>query len=165
MISASHSMGSVLRSVSSSSTRRLFTTSAAPRRSFSLVFNAPSTFTSRSLAPSGSVSTMTNQSLRSTPRLFHSSASAHQEGEASASQQEMSSGEADIHALLSKRFNPSHLQVQDVSGGCGSFYAIVVASKEFQGLNTVKQHRMVNECLKDIIGGIHGLQLKTVASD
>lgn len=105
---------------------------------------------------------MTNQSLRSSLRLFHSSSSAHQEADSSAAQQEMSSGEADIHDLLSKRFKPSHLQVQDVSGGCGSFYAIVVASKEFQGLNTVKQHRMVNECLKDIIGGIHGLQVSRV---
>lgn len=74
---------------------------------------------------------------------------------------EMSSGEEEIHTLLSKRFSPSHLQVQDVSGGCGSFYAIVVASKEFQGLSTVKQHRLVNETLKDIIGGIHGLQVSS----
>ncbi|PWN30592.1 bola-like protein [Jaminaea rosea] len=77
----------------------------------------------------------------------------------------MTSGEQDIHALLTKRFKPAHLQVQDVSGGCGSFYAIVVASKEFAGLNTVKQHRMVNECLKDIIGGIHGLQVSAGATE
>ncbi|CAO1629561.1 unnamed protein product [Sympodiomycopsis kandeliae] len=78
---------------------------------------------------------------------------------------EMSSGEEEIHGLLTKRFNPAHLQVQDVSGGCGSFYAIIIASKDFQGLNTVKQHRLVNECLKDIIGGIHGLQLKTIPAE
>lgn len=71
----------------------------------------------------------------------------------------MTSGESDIASLLTKRFKPAHLQVQDVSGGCGSFYAIVVASKDFVGVSTVKQHRMVNECLKDIIGGIHGLQV------
>lgn len=74
-------------------------------------------------------------------------------------QQELASGESEIISLLTKRFQPSHLQVQDVSGGCGSFYAIVVAAKDFQGLSTVKQHRLVNECLKDIIGGIHGLQV------
>lgn len=77
----------------------------------------------------------------------------------------MSSGEEEIHTLLTKRFSPTHVQVQDVSGGCGSFYAIVIASKEFKGLNTVKQHRMVNECLKDIIGGIHGLQVRREGRD
>ncbi|CAO1619377.1 unnamed protein product [Parajaminaea phylloscopi] len=79
--------------------------------------------------------------------------------------QEPTSGESEIISLLTKRFQPSHLQVQDVSGGCGSFYAIVVSAKDFQGLSTVKQHRLVNECLKDIIGNIHGLQLKTIPSD
>jgi stress-induced morphogen len=47
-------------------------------------------------------------------------------------------------------------------GGCGSFYAITIASRDFAGKPTVAAHRMVNETLKDVIAGIHGLQLKTV---
>ena len=94
-------------------------------------------------------------------RPFSSSPSSRLADSEAEKPQEMSSGEEEIHTLLSKRFSPSHLQVQDVSGGCGSFYAIVVASKEFQGLSTVKQHRLVNETLKDIIGGIHGLQVSS----
>lgn len=39
-------------------------------------------------------------------------------------------------------------------------YAIDIASKAFEGLSTVKQHRMVNEILKDEIKDMHGLQVR-----
>lgn len=71
----------------------------------------------------------------------------------------MTSGEEEIYTLLVQRFAPQEVQVQDVSGGCGSFYSIVIACKEFNGLKTVKQHMLVNQCLKDVISGIHGLQV------
>lgn len=44
-------------------------------------------------------------------------------------------------------------------GGCGTFYAITIASKAFKGISVVKQHRLVNEVLKKEIEGIHGLQV------
>lgn len=34
-------------------------------------------------------------------------------------------------------------------GGCGSFYAIQVVDKAFEGLNKVKQHQLINSILKD----------------
>ncbi|KAF8495145.1 bola-like protein [Russula emetica] len=71
-------------------------------------------------------------------------------------------GEQAIFDKLSERFLPSELLVQDVSGGCGTFYAITIASKAFRGIPVVKQHRLINETLKKEIEGIHGLQLKTV---
>ncbi|KAE8260326.1 hypothetical protein A4X13_0g422 [Tilletia indica] len=70
-------------------------------------------------------------------------------------------GERKIIELLKTRFNPKQIQVADISGGCGSFYAITLTSKEFNGLSTIKQHRLVNQELKDIIADIHGLQLRT----
>ncbi|KAF5388324.1 hypothetical protein D9615_000115 [Tricholomella constricta] len=72
-------------------------------------------------------------------------------------------GEQLITAKLTAKFAPSHLQVQDVSGGCGSFYAITIASEAFKGLSIVKQHKLVTETLKQEIEGIHGLQIKTLA--
>ncbi|KAE9405962.1 bola-like protein [Gymnopus androsaceus JB14] len=72
-------------------------------------------------------------------------------------------GEQNIHSKLTEKFQPSVLQVQDVSGGCGTFYAITIASQAFQGLPVVKQHRLVTETLKKEIEGIHGLQIKTMA--
>ena len=52
-------------------------------------------------------------------------------------------------------------QVQDVSGGCGSMYAINVTSEKFRGLSMIKQHRLVNDILSEEIKKWHGLQLKT----
>ena len=47
-------------------------------------------------------------------------------------------------------------------GGCGSFYAIQVEHESFRGLNTIKQHRLVNQILGDEIKGMHGLQVKSL---
>ncbi|KAK0543983.1 hypothetical protein OC846_005706 [Tilletia horrida] len=74
-------------------------------------------------------------------------------------------GERQITELLTAKFKPKTLQVADISGGCGSFYAITLTSKEFKGLSTIKQHRLVNQELKEIITGIHGLQLRTQAEE
>ncbi len=83
-------------------------------------------------------------------------------------------GEDAIVQKLTNRFSPSQLKVQDVSGacrfpstarfsrstgGCGTFYAITIASNAFKGLPTVKQHKLVTETLKSEIEGIHGLQV------
>ncbi|CAD0087500.1 unnamed protein product [Aureobasidium vineae] len=57
------------------------------------------------------------------------------------------------------------IQVQDVSGGCGSMYALDIVSAKFKGLSVIKQHRLVNAVLKDEIKGWHGVQLKTKAPD
>ncbi|KIM67777.1 hypothetical protein SCLCIDRAFT_1209917 [Scleroderma citrinum Foug A] len=70
--------------------------------------------------------------------------------------------EKTIISKLTERFSPTELAVQDVSGGCGSFFAIRIASEAFKGLTTVKQHKLVTETLKQEIGGIHGLQIKTI---
>lgn len=66
-----------------------------------------------------------------------------------------------IVSKLTERFSPTELAVQDVSGGCGAFFAIKIASETFRDLPTVKQHKLVTEVLKKEIGGIHGLQIKT----
>ncbi|KAI0366376.1 bola-like protein [Pilatotrama ljubarskyi] len=72
-------------------------------------------------------------------------------------------GERVIYEKLTEKFKPSELRVEDVSGGCGTFYHIIIASDQFKGLPLVKQQRLVNQTLKEEIEGIHGLQLKTIA--
>lgn len=52
-------------------------------------------------------------------------------------------------------------KLTEVPGGCGSFYAILISSPAFNGFSTIKQHKMVNECLKEDIKTIHGLQVCT----
>ncbi|TID19827.1 hypothetical protein CANINC_003710 [Pichia inconspicua] len=69
--------------------------------------------------------------------------------------------EKHIYDKLQKALDPKSLFVKDVSGGCGSMYAINIESKAFNGINVVKQHRLVNSILKDEISKWHGLQLVT----
>lgn len=73
--------------------------------------------------------------------------------------------EKHIFEKLSSNLSPLMLHVQDISGGCGSMYAINIISDEFNGLSMIKQHRIVNEVLKEEIKGWHGLQLKTKAGN
>lgn len=40
-------------------------------------------------------------------------------------------------------------------------YEIFVEAKDFQGLNTVKQHRLITETLKNEIKEMHGLRIHT----
>lgn len=40
-------------------------------------------------------------------------------------------------------------------------YGIEIVSRSFKGLPVVKQHRLVQEVLKEEIKGWHGVQLKT----
>jgi stress-induced morphogen len=54
-------------------------------------------------------------------------------------------------------------QVQDISGGCGSMYAVAVTTEKFRGLSVIKQHRLVNEVLGEDIKSWHGIQLRTKA--
>lgn len=55
-------------------------------------------------------------------------------------------------------------QVQDISGGCGSMYAIEIESPKFAGLTVIKQHKLVNQVLKEEIAKWHGVQLRTKAA-
>ncbi|KAI9510988.1 bola protein, partial [Russula earlei] len=99
------------------------------------------------------------QSLRQARTRTYTAAT---RAQASAPSSKLDEGEQAIRDKLSEHFQPSELLVQDVSGGCGTFYAITIASAAFKGIPVVKQHRLVNEVLKKEIEGIHGLQVHTV---
>jgi BolA-like protein 3 len=53
--------------------------------------------------------------------------------------------------------------VQDISGGCGSMFALNIVSEQFKGMPVIKQHRLVNQILREEIKTWHGVQLKTKA--
>lgn len=69
--------------------------------------------------------------------------------------------EALIWDRLSTEFAPVELVVQDISGGCGSMYGIEISSERFRGATMLKQQRMVNSVLGDLMKNWHGVQLKT----
>ncbi|UKZ76960.1 hypothetical protein TrVFT333_004676 [Trichoderma virens FT-333] len=74
---------------------------------------------------------------------------------------DMSPAESSIAAILAAKLNPTSLLVQDISGGCGSMYAIDITSPAFKGLNMLKQQRMVNAALGDLVKEWHGVQIRT----
>ncbi|RCI14746.1 hypothetical protein L249_6687 [Ophiocordyceps polyrhachis-furcata BCC 54312] len=80
---------------------------------------------------------------------------------AAENQQDMTTAERSVASLLTSKLSPTKLLVQDISGGCGTMYAIHVASPLFRGHSLLKQQRMVNLALGDLVKSWHGLQLRT----
>lgn len=78
----------------------------------------------------------------------------------------VSSGETKLINLLQQRFpHATAVEVQDISGGCGSMYEIWVEAPDFKGLSRVKQHKLITETLKAEIKDMHGLRITTTSPD
>lgn len=75
----------------------------------------------------------------------------------------LSEGELKVFNKIKSELQPTSLEVQDISGGCGSMYGLEIVSEKFKGLSVIKQHRLVNEVLGEEIKKWHGVQLKTRA--
>lgn len=75
----------------------------------------------------------------------------------------LSEGELEVFNKIKVELDPVRLEVQDISGGCGSMYALDIESARFKGLPVIKQHKLVNQVLADEIKKWHGVQLKTRA--
>jgi BolA-like protein 3 len=77
----------------------------------------------------------------------------------------MTPAELQIASLLSSPDSPvsptTSLLVRDVSGGCGSMYAIDIASTKFRGLSLLQQQRLVTRTLGDKVKEWHGVQIRT----
>ena len=74
-----------------------------------------------------------------------------------------SDGEKKLINLLRARFpSAKTIEVNDISGGCGSMYEIYVETKDFNDIRTVKQHQLINETLKtEITQNMHGVRIFT----
>ncbi|KAK4986676.1 hypothetical protein LTR66_007796 [Elasticomyces elasticus] len=73
----------------------------------------------------------------------------------------LTENELKVFKMLQEGLQPTRLEVQDISGGCGSMYGIEVVSAQFKGMPVIKQHRLVNKILGEEIKKWHGIQLKT----
>jgi len=60
-----------------------------------------------------------------------------------------------IREKLLERMNASHVQVEDISGGCGQSFNAVIVSSQFEKKTTLARHRLVNGALKEEIAAIH----------
>lgn len=55
----------------------------------------------------------------------------------------------------SSPLNPTHVEIQDISGGCGASFAAIIVSDEFKGKSALQRHRLVNGILKEEIKAVH----------
>ena len=69
--------------------------------------------------------------------------------------------ESSLERMLLDRLSASSARVTDESGGCGSSYHVKVVSKTFDNLSKLKQHRMVQDVLKDDIKKWHAIRIDT----
>lgn len=53
-----------------------------------------------------------------------------------------------------------HVNVADISAGCGTSFSILVVTDAFTGVRLVDRHRMVHSALGDVMPTIHALQLR-----
>ncbi|KAI1849714.1 hypothetical protein JX265_008053 [Neoarthrinium moseri] len=68
--------------------------------------------------------------------------------------------EASLKSALAERLGATHVEVTDMSGGCGQSFTSLIVSPKFSGLNSLKRHRAVNAALKDEIAAIHAWSAK-----
>eukprot|EP00049_Salpingoeca_infusionum_P010593 m.183029 g.183029 ORF g.183029 m.183029 type:complete len:116 (+) comp14684_c0_seq2:210-557(+) len=66
---------------------------------------------------------------------------------------------------LKAELNTQTVEVEDMSGGCGSAFRVLVESEAFRGMPSIKQHRLVKSILKDEIAQIHAIQVHTAVPE
>ncbi|EMR62678.1 hypothetical protein UCREL1_10365 [Eutypa lata UCREL1] len=63
--------------------------------------------------------------------------------------------EESLKSALTERLDAIHVEVTDMSGGCGQSFTSLIVSPQFTGQNSLKRHRAVNAALKTEIAAIH----------
>ena len=61
--------------------------------------------------------------------------------------------------------NATHVDIQDISGGCGASFAALIVSDAFQGKSALQRHRLVNGILKKEIAAVHAWTPKCLTSE
>ncbi|KAI0862118.1 bola domain-containing protein [Xylaria cubensis] len=68
--------------------------------------------------------------------------------------------EESLKTALTERLKATHVEVTDMSGGCGQSFTTLIVSPVFAGQNSLKRHRAVNTALRDEIAAIHAWSAK-----
>mmetsp|Transcript_16715 Transcript_16715/g.39693 ORF Transcript_16715/g.39693 Transcript_16715/m.39693 type:complete len:119 (-) Transcript_16715:582-938(-) len=69
--------------------------------------------------------------------------------------------EKQLHDDLKERLNAIHVEVEDVSGGCGQSFRVYVASENFEGKSVIDQHRLVKAALFEQVPDAHAIVVHT----
>ncbi|XP_053789221.1 bolA-like protein 2 [Vidua chalybeata] len=71
----------------------------------------------------------------------------------------------ELRQRLQERLQAEHVEVRDNPQLCPGSFRLVVVSGTFRGLKTLQRHRLVNEALKEELGQIHALELRTLTPE
>ncbi|EPE34427.1 BolA-like protein [Glarea lozoyensis ATCC 20868] len=63
--------------------------------------------------------------------------------------------DAGLKSKLIEKLQAVHVEIEDMSGGCGQAFSAVIVSPLFEKKTTLARHRLVNTELKSEIAAIH----------
>ncbi|KXT01737.1 hypothetical protein AC578_2735 [Pseudocercospora eumusae] len=60
-----------------------------------------------------------------------------------------------LSATLREKLDAVHVEIADLSGGCGQMFEAIIVSAQFSKKTTLARHRLVNSALKQEIAAVH----------
>ncbi|KAI9743350.1 MAG: hypothetical protein M1818_003196 [Claussenomyces sp. TS43310] len=63
--------------------------------------------------------------------------------------------EAGLKATLVDKVDALHVDIEDMSGGCGQAFSAIIVSPQFARKTVLARHRLVNAALRTEIAAIH----------
>ncbi|KAK7873148.1 hypothetical protein R5R35_006369 [Gryllus longicercus] len=74
----------------------------------------------------------------------------------------MSYTEEYVKNKLLKELEATHVEVEDLSDGCGAKFNALIVSSKFEGKPLLQRHRLVNSILSEELKSIHAFSQKTM---
>ncbi|KAI1000282.1 hypothetical protein K3495_g7914 [Podosphaera aphanis] len=68
--------------------------------------------------------------------------------------------EESLREKIKQQLEAIHVDIEDMSGGCGQAYSVTIVSSLFEKKSSLRRHRLVNTTLKDEISAIHAWSAK-----
>ncbi|GAN11465.1 conserved hypothetical protein [Mucor ambiguus] len=66
-----------------------------------------------------------------------------------------------LKAVIIEKLGAQHIEVEDLSAGCGQMFEVVIVSPVFEGKRLLARHKLVNEALKEEISKVHAFTQKS----
>lgn len=66
-----------------------------------------------------------------------------------------------LQEKLEKELEATHVDIEDISDGCGAKFNAVIVTPKFEGKGLLERHRMVNTILSEELKVIHAFSQKT----
>ncbi|KAL9645663.1 hypothetical protein ABK040_003396 [Willaertia magna] len=65
-----------------------------------------------------------------------------------------------LEQIIKERLEATHVEIEDISGGCGSSFSAFIVSPVFEGLKLLERQRLVMTKLQEEMKSIHAFTFK-----